>query len=51
MTLQELMNEMKSVQDKVISKITLSERDEKLFYFLTSFGLLSGAKKAEKAGL
>jgi hypothetical protein len=51
MTTQELMNEMLEVQNKVIAKITLTEREEKLFIFYTSFGLINGAKKAIKSGL
>lgn len=51
MTTQELINEMKAVQNKVIAKITLTEREEKLFVFHADFGLLNGAKKAIKSGL
>jgi hypothetical protein len=50
-TIQKLINEMKAVQNKVIAKIALTEREEKLFLFLTDFGLLNGAKKANKSGL
>jgi hypothetical protein len=51
MKAQKIQNEMLEVQNKVIAKITLTEREEKIFNFHTSFGLINGSKKAIKSGL